>query len=121
MEKDVTVLLQSLADKVGVTVEHLWPFLVKQEAIFGWTNLFVWISLLCGLSIYVIYAMKSHEWVKHKYGDEYEPTPIGICNFLVSLITGGAYIVFFVFLHLLVNSILNPEAAALTRLLDLLS
>jgi len=41
MNEQITTLLQSLADKLGTTVEHLWTVLINQASVVGWCYI-VW-------------------------------------------------------------------------------
>lgn len=46
MNEQQTKLLEKLADKLGVTVEHLWSVLVRQAPIEAITGCFVTVSIL---------------------------------------------------------------------------
>lgn len=50
MNEQTEKLIHSLADKLGVSIEHLWEVLIKQARIEAWTDLYgVGVFLVLGI------------------------------------------------------------------------
>ncbi len=111
MNEQTTQLLQSLADKLGTTAEHLWAVLVRQAPINGVVTL-VQFALL-GAYLYWLLGLRdrSAQWF-----DDAPPKFVGYC--VAWAIAAIVSIAAFFSLPELAASFFNPEYWALDRILD---
>ena len=130
MEQVVT-LLEGIASKLGVAVEHLWEVLVRQQHVQGIADL-IWagigIIIIAGLCIFVPmftkYAHRKYVREKeHRCGSPSDEEEFfGTCQYAVPVI-GVILSIFIVVctmlnLELGIQKLLNPEYFALKELLD---
>lgn len=116
MENNITDLLETLASKLGTTVERLYGVLVKQAKIdmaIGIIQEVVLAALLVGAYIgweYLIPYCVGKEW----------PAEIQFCAIFLGLSTLGLLIGFVVCLMELISTvakgIYNPEASAIEKI-----
>lgn len=111
--KNVTSLLEKLADKLGVTVDKVFPWYVKQAKIFGWINLIastLALLLFCSLGWY---------FNKRAVWDDGNPGNSACWLFLLfTTLAVPSIIVWFLNLQPSISAILNPEYKAVSDLLN---
>jgi len=106
--------MQSIADGVGVSVEFLWPILVKQSYVVGTMGL-MWVMLAIILAI-ILVKNTSKWWTRLDkcYGDSGGFGMAGICILyilmVVSLLVGG---------HHAATRLINPEYYALKSVFNM--
>ena len=111
--KEVTPLLEKLAERLGVGVEILWAALLRQAPIEGLYTLLVWPPIFTAMG-YGLYrwgkAILENDW------DELAWLPLGLCAAaaVISLCIWVAY------LPTAIAGVLNPEYWALKRVLSAL-
>jgi len=111
---NLTVLLEKLATQIGVTADKIFPWYVKQAIVEGWIFIVFW---LIGTILSVVLLVISFKRVKFTNGDPNK--------WFAGCLTGG--ILAFIYLIALMASIsfisglINPEYAAMTRLIKQLS
>ena len=116
-DKIINALTQ-LANKLGTTVEQLWPMLVQQQRLEGITVV-VMIALVFTVSLLILRNVKDKEWFDETKNSD-PPTTAGVLG-LVSTIGFIGSIVFLVFgSKWIVTSIFNPEYWALKDIADML-
>jgi len=114
--KELTQLLEGLAEKLGTTTKYLWEVLIKQARIdFISTTIqylllaiavFVWINLFR-------YCLKNHKKI---YEDDKEMVwgiSLGITSVILFILT----MIAFFYINTYLASILNPEYWALQQIL----
>ena len=107
---DLTPLLQELATKLNVTIDHLWQVLIYQAHIFT-IEYFAWAILFI---ILLIITVKYAKWIPEFDFTVLHALGIGIFIFLD----------FIIFMSLLINfgdllsALLNPEYYALKQILS---
>lgn len=122
----VTYILESLdkiADKIGMTVEQLWPFLVKQvynEAMLGAIAIFVFTSI----SLYILLRYGEMRFLKWSETEEIEGRNKNVikdyqkvCT-IFPLIVIGLLLTVFIFAD--IPRFLNPEYFAFEDLMKML-
>lgn len=104
--------LAALAEKLGTTVEALWPALVRYEQVMGWT---VAAALLVGLvaGLTSLQYLRRYDWAD----EDGDITPHG----MVAAVSFGALVLALVVCFLgaptIATMILTPEACAVHRIL----
>jgi hypothetical protein len=111
MGKNVQQLLEQLAAKIGTTVEHVWPWMVRAEVIDAWTELSVSAVLLVVFAL----CLAGAEWAWRRSN---------IDAFIPLVMIGGAGMVLTgvitaVRLSAWVQQIMNPEYCALLKLISM--
>ncbi|MFA5898011.1 MAG: hypothetical protein WC829_02740 [Hyphomicrobium sp.] len=111
--KNATALLERLASQIGVTVEKVWPWLVKQQVVEAWGGVVtIALVLVVGAALFV------GGWRAGKRAERGEDAWIGFC--IAGCVVGA--IGFFVACRagaLLFAAIVNPEYAALRELMQM--
>lgn len=139
--EQVLTLLEGMASKLGVAVEHLWEVLVRQQQTQGITDL-IWAGIDIVIIICLaIFGTKLIKYVREQYAAEKEARLSGgytdYCNRNISSdkedwlkifmwlipIFGGLFVIiaacsFALNLELGIQKLLNPEYFALKELLD---
>ncbi len=106
----IAMLLQSLADKLGVTATHLWGVMVAQARVDFYVSVFQYVVIaICCYGSYRLVRWYADRDTDEAWAILVAPIVIG-----VSLMT----IVAFCTLDLFVASIANPEYWALKQILS---
>lgn len=108
--KNITALLEKLAAQIGQSVDKVWPWLVRQQVIEGWTNL-----ALCGLFLVLgaaLFLWGAHLCRKNNGDDDWR---------FALLLAGGGVLLISLFVIAVsfsanITKIINPEYAALQEL-----
>ena len=108
----ITTLLEQLANQIGVTVEQVFPWLVRQQFLEAICNIIIYIFLLISLPIITYKAYnKTEEW-------EAPTIPGMIC--IISLIAFSVvYMLCLVDMSNNITQIFNPEYHALKNLMEM--
>ena len=107
--EEITVLLRDLAAQLGVTVEYLWPFLVKQTVV-------SWYSLMLGGVFSLIFGVVSLK-IAIPLSKDYETEDWGI---VLGIVGGVALVTWFILVICTLCSLdclLVPEAVTFKNLL----
>jgi hypothetical protein len=115
---ELAVKLAELADKFGVSVEYLWPLLVKKVIIDWWVGtgllvLFMIISIVTASTLKTAYNNKK-SWFWDKYGDISFGGAVTI--FCWGVMTISVFITFLVQLST-ISTLFVPEATVIRQLL----
>lgn len=117
--KELTPLLQQLADKLGTTTQYLWAVLVKQAPIQATTILIQMILV----AIFTVVLVQKHK----KYSKEEDPYdmydhpgrgPVMVIGSVVALVL---LIFSFFYIPEMVNGFLHPQYWALNHILNAIS
>ena len=116
--KEMTVLLEKLADKLGTTVEKLWGAMIKQAPISAAIELVTSIFLIVASIIIIRFVQKKTTELINEYHAAWEEEGA----FLAWVATGilvimTLYAVMFAFSNI-VTALLNPEYWALSKIIS---
>lgn len=118
MEDKIIGILQTLADKLCTTVDHLWGVLVVQAKVAALTQGLE--TAVIGLITFLLWRLRTKMLVQ-KNRDHYGEYNIAVYLYLIAM--SACVIVFginlFVFIEVASKAILNPEYWALTQILHL--
>lgn len=107
--KNVKELLEKLAAQLGVTIDKVWPWLVKQQIISGWSRIIIWMIFTAIFSVSLkIFARKEKQTDDYFFAMVVDATLL-ICCVAIGLLGGSTAIA----------QILNPEYAALKDLMSM--
>jgi polyferredoxin len=119
MSDDLNKQLAELANKLGVSVEHLWGVLVKQAYIDGFSSLATTLvcALLCAVSIYTFLYFRR----RFRNTPAESPQPFGVLAEPFGLVIVGIVLLFIGALacdnlYWVISDFLNPEFYALRHL-----
>jgi len=112
----VSTTLAMLADKMGTTVEYLWPTFVKKIFITGVSQVFGGIMALIASIVLCVYLRKIGIKIKAQAQDESDHDSAGFCTFfsIVFLITG--FVAMIIFVKFGVINMVAPEPEALNNI-----
>ena len=111
--KNVQQMLEQLAVKIGTTVEHVWPWMVRAQIVSGWTALVLMALTLAAFSVLLAVGIRA---VRR---DDWEPGPglalfmVGAVGFSVSLLVSLVSVV------PAIQKVTNPEYCALVELVQM--
>ena len=115
MPEKLFASLTSLANTLNVPVKKLWPLLVKQEIVVGFT------SLIWSLGFFII-ILVLFKWVKYlktlPLTPKYQEDPsfwVGFIYFFIAI----SCVMIVAILQFAVIHIITPEACAITRLINI--
>ena len=120
ISKDVSILLEKLAEKLGTTSQYLWQVLIKQAPISATINL---IEIIL-VGVFGVILWKLHKKFygnmpgkEYSYYSEMEeliivPMMVGMMIFVVVAIAG------FCSIETIITGFVNPEYWALNKILD---
>ena len=114
----MTLLLESLADKLGTTVEYLWCVLIKEAAISATINLmFVAFTIIC---IYIFTKVHINFVKTDKYIDDggYGNLVVVIPMVVVFVVLLIMFMISLFAIGDVINGFLNPEYWALQQILQ---
>lgn len=110
-------LLEQIAAKIGVTVEYLWPFMVKEQTVQWLTSIMMFI--VCAvLSTFVIKHIDT-EALRYNYDGDKDKTAqifLVIIGAILAIMTA----VGFVDMWVATPGLLNPEYHALKDLINMI-
>jgi hypothetical protein len=110
---EITLMLRDLAAQLGVTVDYLWPLLVKRVVVW-WYSQVAAVGLLGFSSL--IFGMIGN------YGDEHDWDDDGVgAVYLISIILLVASVIFGLVVIANLDYLITPEAVAIDRILGQLS
>lgn len=115
MEKNTEQLIRELADKLGTTTEYLWGVLIKQAAVYSYSN--ICFILFLGICVYFPFFLtkKLVNKMKNKHND-YE------IEMVFGTVVMGVFLIVFI-IHVCVTftdtitGLTNPEYWALQQIL----
>ena len=111
--KELTVLLEQLALKLGTTVEHLWGVLLRQAPISGTVNIIISVTVIIISVFFVRLAI-----VKTKGPDaEWDEEGAFLIWVVALIIAFGSSAIVFASIKNIASAFLNPEYWALNELL----
>jgi hypothetical protein len=108
--KELAVLLEQLAAKLGTTTEKLWGVLIKQATISGTVSLIESI-------IFVLALIWGFRFVQKQTQSEWQEEGKAIAWIVFTVISTISVIIIFCEIENTINAFLNPEYWALTRIL----
>jgi ABC-type amino acid transport system permease subunit len=108
--KNITDLLQKIAEKIGTTVDKIFPWYVKQVYIYSWVEL-ISITLAFFIGFGMVLYSKNKTDFENGNGYCYVLCLGAVMMFIASL-------VFFCMLPSIITAINNPEYQALSMLVD---
>lgn len=113
--ENIRQMLENLAASLGLTVQQVWPWMVKQAVLEGWMNIIIpLIGLL--ISGFIWYKASKHPWKK----ENSDPTEWGFVGFLAGISFLVVLIVLAVIIQFSICMINNPEYYALKEIMNLL-
>lgn len=113
--KDYAELLQSLADKFGTTVEHLWGVLIKQAAISASVSLIISCTLVVSaIAIFKFIQKKTKE--PENGNAEWREEGAFIAWFVFAIFSLVSFIIIIESLNIITAGFLNPEYWALMQI-----
>lgn len=116
MEKELELVIDKLAEKLGTSVEFLWSVLIKQAYVYVTYSAFGFlIILLAGFIIYKIHK-KLHRNNSYKEEDGEFYMTIIFVSFLAWIFTMGFFLVFNI--SEVVTALLNPEYWAINKIIS---
>ena len=107
--KNITSILEKLADKIGTTVDKIFPWYIKQELYSSYISICVMIFVLFASGITMYKTNKNSDWNEASNINNWIVTISGII-FTITLL------VFIFSITSNITTILNPEYAAMKRL-----
>ncbi len=113
MEK-VAEVLQSIAAQLGTTVENLWPYIVRQQIIEGWSGI-ITISILYLIFLVVFLAIRKKDG--GVCGNN--PNAYGVVKIVLGILTAILTLTTLCCIHVLISKIINPEYGALKDLMNM--
>jgi len=118
LSEGVLARIDTLAQKIGVTVEQLWPWLVKQQYVEAfWALSMFSLSLIVGIFI-LRFILKTDYAGFSKYS---EPTTARqVIGIILGILTGFGFIVAFIFTIQELPDVLNPKYWALRDLMAMI-
>ena len=108
--KNLTQLMEKLAQQLGTTVDKIFPWYVKQQEIWGYSFLFICVFCFIISAGMLKYSSKKIDWDN-----------VTVPNFLYILGCGGIIIISFVFIcgfSTMTSCIFNPQYEALRSLMS---
>jgi hypothetical protein len=122
--KDIILLLTSLAEKFGTTVEHLWSVLVKQAAIYATANIaLTLVSVIVWVCMFVLVQRKTRapkETKENPYPvPEWTHEGAAIAWLVVAVATALAIFQVYHTIEIVITATMNPEYWALQQVLSL--
>lgn len=103
--KNITELLEKLANQIGTTADKVFPWYVTQQVIEGFSRITSsGIALLIGILL-VVLSYKKADWDKGNKDS--------ILVVIGSIIAGVAFLIFIISLPLSIAQIINPQYYAL--------
>ncbi len=118
--KELTGLLEQLAEKLGTTTEYLWGVLITQAKVSAIIDL-IYIVLVSIIGV-IIYKVHKHLMKENENGDTryyiLEDSAV-IPMFIVSIVWSVLFIVCFFSLGNIISGLINPEYWALEQVLDI--
>lgn len=117
MEKETTILLEKLAQKLGTTGEYLWTVLLKQSPVSATTSLF-YLLLMSGLGLwlYKVHKHLSNDDNKMSYYEKEEA--VGVPMTVLVVIWMVLFIACIFDISNIINGYLNPEYWAFNKVLQ---
>ena len=114
-------LLEKLAAKLGVTIDHLWVVLVKQVRNQMIAEIIGHIVLLVMTTIFAVFLKNHFKMVRHEDWDWEEHGPTMFCSIASGVLLIVCWIGCFATLDSFLAMINNPEYIALKNVLDMIS
>lgn len=118
--KELTGLLEQLAEKLGTTTEYLWGVLITQAKVSAIIDL-MYIVLVSIIGV-IIWKVHKHLMKKDADGDTkyYDLEELAIVPMvIVSIIWGVLFVVCFFSLGNIISGFVNPDYWALEQVLDI--
>jgi len=109
---DIDRIIDRLANSLGVTVEHIYPLMVRQAYLRGFMNLF-WAMLILCIAILIIFVYHKVRIKYVKYIDFTE-------DFIVFLFLIALFVLFIFSINKGILGLLNPEWQAIEHLIRLI-
>jgi hypothetical protein len=102
--------IDSVAQKLGVAAEHVWPLMIKQQVVGGITDLFFGVVLAVAAYLLIRQAMK--DLTTYEGSEER--------GLVLSFLGGIAAIFAFFCIYFSVGPIINPEYYAIQEILEVI-
>ena len=108
-------VLDKLATRLGVSVEHIWPYLVKQTVVNWWVGIIISLLIFIAALVPLKYIIKKGN--KSREGTFNDWTPSYILLLAGDIIILGASFAHVIYFLATISTILFPEAATIRQLM----
>lgn len=113
MEKNISEVLEKLAEQLGITVVNIYPYFIKQQIIEGYMFIFLtlFVMIVSGVIVKTNYD-------KAVWGDDILDKH-AILILLATVVLCASIIVFLIEITAAVSKIINPEFGAINKIVSL--
>ncbi len=118
MQEEILQRLDALAAQLGVTVDYLWPLLVRREMMDGILSLALWVPFF--VIVFAAYLWWLRHASKKNLYDGDSGDFVGPFTILIGVVVGALLIALPFVLHSGIMHVMNPEAYALQNIIGLI-